>query len=219
MAKRIILLHAYSHSMPPLVSAFKTLWPDADVLNLLDEALYADVAPDGTMHPTIPARVETLLMHCAASRADAVVFTGSTFGPAVETARKNLAIPVLKADEAMAGEAAERGGIALLVCTAGRAVPVIAGNIEAAARAAGTTIRVEKLVVAEAKAAISAGRMAEHDELVARAITAAAPPADSIVLGQVSMANVVPLLSPGLRAKTLTSAEATVRRLRALLEK
>ena len=33
------------------------------------------------------------------------------------------------------------------------------------------------------------------------------------------MANVVPLLSPGLRAKTLTSAEATVRRLRTLLEK
>jgi hypothetical protein len=218
MAKRIILLHAYLHSMPPLVSAFKTLWPDADVLNLLDEALYADVAPDGTMHPTIPARVETLLMHCAASRADVVVFTGSTFGPVVETARKNLAIPVLKADEAMAGEAAERGGIALLVCTAGRAIPVIAGNIEAAARAAGKSIRVEKLVVAEAKAAISAGRMAEHDELVARAITAA-PPADSIILGQVSMANVVPLLSPGLRAKTLTSAEATVRRLRTLLEK
>lgn len=217
MSKRIILVHAYRHSMPPIDTAFRTLWPEAETLNLLDEALYADVSAEGRIGPTVPARMRALLAYCVQSGADGIVFTGSTFGPVVDEARKDIAIPVLKADEAMAEVAVARGGSILLVCTARRALPVITANLEAAATAAGDTLELTAIAVPEAKDAITQGDLALHDRLVAEAIIAA-PACDTILLGQISMANVRQLLPMELAAKVLTSSEAAVQRLRQIMK-
>jgi len=168
------------------------------------------------MHPSLPDRIRTLVQHAVASRAEAVVFTGSTFGPAVDAARQGIAIPVLKSDEAMAIRAVERGGRALLVCTAARAIPVIVSNIETAAAEAGREIEIETLVVSEAKAALVAGDKSLHDRVVRDAILVAAAP-DTVLLGQMSMADIRDTLPPDLAARTLTGPEATVEYLRSLL--
>jgi hypothetical protein len=109
MPKRIFLVHPTPLSMPPIDDAFKTLWPDAETLNLLDESLYADIPPDGTLAPAIYERVASLLRHCEASRADGILFSGSTFGPAVDAARKRIRVPVLRAEEAMMEQAVVLG--------------------------------------------------------------------------------------------------------------
>lgn len=214
--KRIILVHAYRHSLPPIEKAFRDLWPEAEALNLVDETLYADVTPDGVLDATVPSRMRALFAHCLASGAHAIVFTGSTFGPVVEQARLGLPIPILKSDEAMAKEVVARGGTVLLVCTARRAAPVIAANIEAAASRTGATIKLETLVIDAAKEAISEGDLARHDSLIADAISDRTD-VRSIVLGQLSMSN-VPALVPAQIAESIVSgAEASVRALRSLL--
>jgi Asp/Glu/hydantoin racemase len=217
VSKRIILVHAYRHSMPPIDAAFRSLWPEAETLNLLDEGLYADVSAEGVVGPTVQARVRSLLAYCVQSAADGVVFTGSTFGPMIDAARQGISIPVLKADEAMAAVAVRRGGRILLVCTARRAIPVISANFHAAAAAAGVVIDFTAIVVPDAKDAISRGDLDLHDRLVADAI-ALAPPVDTIVFGQISMTNVRDRLAPSLAAKVLTSSEASVERLREIME-
>src|SRR5215475_2089795 len=98
MPKRIFLVHPTPLAMPPIDDAFKTLWPEAETLNLLDESLYADIPPDGTLSPAIYDRVATLLRHCEDSRGDGIVFSGSTFGPAVDSGRKHMRVPVLRAE-------------------------------------------------------------------------------------------------------------------------
>lgn len=100
--------------MAPIENAFERLWPEAELLSLLDETLYADVSVDGAMAPGVAERIATLVHHAVASGAEAIVVTGSTFGPAVDSARASIDIPVLKADEAMALQAAKRGGAVLL---------------------------------------------------------------------------------------------------------
>ena len=207
MNPRIVLVHAYAPSMPPILEAFADLWPEADVMNLLDECLYADVTPEGVMKDGLTERVATLLNHAVASGADGVIFTGSTFGAAVEIARCDIGVPVLKADEAMAEFAVERQGSILLVCTAGRAVPIIRANIESAA--GDRPVAFDALVVADAKAALVAGDKARHDRLVAEAIEAHAP-ADTIALGQMSMAGVAPRLPRQLQQKCLISSHCSV---------
>src|SRR5690349_12514606 len=122
MPKRIFLVHAYRHSMAPIDEAFCSGWPQAQTVNLLDESFYADVPPDGTISPALHARVASALRHCVLSGADGIVFTGSTFGPAVEAARKEIKVPVLKADEALGDEAVRRGSSILLACTQQRAI-------------------------------------------------------------------------------------------------
>jgi hypothetical protein len=49
MPKRIFLVHPTPLAMPPVDEAFKTLWREAQVLNLLDESLYADVGANGEL--------------------------------------------------------------------------------------------------------------------------------------------------------------------------
>src|SRR5258708_2748647 len=122
MPRRIFLVHPYFPTMAPIDAAFKAAWPQAQTVNLLDESLYADVPADGTLSPSLYESVATLLRHCEKNGADGIVFTGTTFGPAVDAARAEIKVPVLRAEEAMADEAVGRGERILLVCTAKRAM-------------------------------------------------------------------------------------------------
>lgn len=214
---RIVLLHAYAPSIAPIAEAFRTGWPQAEAVNLLDEALYKDVAADGTVHPSLPGRLATLFRHCVASRAQGIVFTGSTFGPAVDQARSGIPVPVLKADEAMAEAAVAAGGRILVVCTAARAIPVIRGNVEAAMRAAGVEREIGDLWVPGAKEANDAGRAAEHDGMIAEAVGANAADWDVILLGQISMVPAMRQIPAALAGRVMASPTASVVKMRALL--
>lgn len=218
--KRIVLVHAYRHSMPPIDDVFRSGWPEAETVNILDETLYSDVAPDGTLAPSVPARLRNLFEHCVLSGAAGIVFTGSSFGPAVDDARRGLSVPILKADEAMAEMAAAWGSRILIICTAGRAIPIIKRNIEVAAGTTGEPLQIAANCVAGAKDAISEGRIDDHDRLVAEAVEAAAGTGryDVIVIGQISMVPAVRLLSSAAVASSVTSPTASLAKLRSLVE-
>jgi Asp/Glu/hydantoin racemase len=217
MSKRIMLVHAFLPSMPPIADAFKEGWPEAEVLNLLDESLYVDVTLEGVMKPGVMDRVENILKHCALSGADGIVFTGSTFGPAVDAARRSMSVPVLKADEAMAARAVAIGGRILIVCTARRALPVIRANVEAAAKEAGVQPKVADFCVPGAKDAISAGKDETHERLIAAVVERESQGYDVILFGQISMVPARARLSPGVAARVLCSPDATVAHLKNLL--
>lgn len=215
MSKRIFLVHPTLLAMPPVDKAFKTLWPEATVLNVLDESLYNDIPHDGKLAPEIYTRLSDLFRHCALSRADGIVFSGSTFGPAIEVARKAVKIPVLRIEEAMMDEVAARGGSILLACTQKRAQPVVRGTLDAAAARLGKPLRVTDLWVAGARDALNIGDTAIHDRLIAEQC-AAAGEFDQIVFGMMSMAPAKALLPPALASKVLTAGEAAVTRMRKL---
>lgn len=216
MPKRIVLVHPTMLAMPPVDEAFKTLWPQAQVLNLLDETLYADVGPNGETTPALMARVANLLRHAEASGADGIVFSGSTFGPAVEEGRKGMKVPVLRIEEAMMDDAVARGGSILVVSTQKRAMPVVRSTLDQSAKRAGKSPEIKELWVAGARDALNAGDHDRHDRLIAEQ-SAAAGNFDTIVLSMISMAPARAKMPPALAEKTLTSGEAAVARMRKLL--
>ena len=213
---RIVLLHAYRFSMAPIDEAFRELWPDAHAIRILDETLYADAAADGTLPANIGARLKSLFRHCELSGANGIVFTGSTFGPAVEAARGAVKVPILKADEAMADAALCRGNRILILATAKRALPVIRGNLEAAAAKAGKAPEIGEAWVEGAQSANNASRAEEHDWLIAEAATAAQG-YDVVMLGQMSMTPAIKRMTPAVAARTLSSPSASVARMKQLL--
>jgi hypothetical protein len=216
MPKRIVLVHPTMLAMPPVDEAFKTLWPQAQVLNVLDETLYADVGPNGETTPALIVRVANLLRHAEASGADGIVFSGSTFGPAVEEGRKGMKVPVLRIEEAMMDDAVARGGSILVVSTQKRAMPVVRGTLDQSAKRAGKNPEIKELWVAGARDALNAGDHDKHDRLIAEQ-SAAAGNFDTIVLSMISMAPARAKMPPALAEKTLTSGEAAVARMRKLL--
>jgi hypothetical protein len=216
MPKRIFLVHPTPVAMPPVDEAFKRLWREAQVLNLLDESLYADVGANGELTPALYARVANLFKHCEASGADGIVFSGSTFGPAVEEGRRGIRVPVLRIEEAMMDEAVARGGSILLVCTQKRALPVVRGTLDASAKRAGRSPPIAELWVSGARDALNENDSARHDRLIAAQV-AAAGEFDTIVFGMISMAPARAAMPGALAARTLTSGEAAVARMRKLL--
>jgi Asp/Glu/hydantoin racemase len=107
---RITLIHALTHSIAPIEAAFGRLWPDANLMNLLDDSLSVDVARDGHLTDTMMARFLTLGRYATSASADAILFTCSAFGPCIEAvAREQASIPVLKPNEAMIELAAAKG--------------------------------------------------------------------------------------------------------------
>ena len=217
MRPRIFLVHAYRHSMAPIDEAFRTLWPEAEAVRLLDESLYADAGADGTMPANIVPRLAGLFRHCEVSGAAGIVFTGSTFGPAVEVAARDVTVPLLKADEAMAEAAVAAGRRILVLATAKRAIPVIRRNLEAAAARAGASPEIGDGWVEGAQAANNAGRAEEHDTLIAEAAAERGGGYHAIMLGQMSMAPARKRMPPDVAARVVTSPDASVLKLRRLL--
>ena len=217
MRPRIYLLHAYRYSVAPCEEAFRRIWPEAEAVRLLDEGLYADARADGSLPADIVPRLNGLFRHCVLSGAQGIVFTGSTFGPAVDAARDGIEVPLLKADEAMAEMAVARGRRILMLATAKRALPVIRRNLENAARTAGASPVLGEHWVDGAQAANNAGHAAEHDRAIADAVASNAADWDVIVLGQMSMATARDQLAPRIAAQVLTSPDASALKMRALL--
>jgi Asp/Glu/hydantoin racemase len=217
MPRRIFLVHPTPLVLAPIDEAFKTLWPQAQTLNLLDESLYADIPQDGALSDAIYARVATLLRHCEQSGADGILFSGTTFGPAVDAARAQLRVPVLRAEEAVMDQAVTRGERILLVCTAKRAMPVVRATLDAAAARAGVKREISELWVAGARDAILGGDMTTHDRLIAQEV-AGAGDFDVIVFGQISMVPARVPLPAAIARRIVTGLEATVARMRALVE-
>src|SRR5262249_13704017 len=107
---RIALIHALKHSISPIEAAFAKLWPEAELMNLLDDSLSADLARDGRLTEGMTDRFLALGNYVAWTGADAILFTCSAFGPCIEAvARAHKPMPVLKPNEAMIEQAVKRG--------------------------------------------------------------------------------------------------------------
>jgi len=72
----IALIHALKHSIPPIEAAFARHWPDASLMNLLDDSLSADVARDGRITEAMTERFLRLGRYAKGTGADPVHLFG-----------------------------------------------------------------------------------------------------------------------------------------------
>lgn len=213
---RIALIHATPLAIDPIAAAFGRLWPQARITNLLEDSLAPDLAAEGRLTETMVKRFLTLAHYVHGCGADAILFTCSAFGPAIEACAAALPIPVLKPNEAMLDEALAAGRNIGLVATFGPSIPALQTELEDMARARGLKITVSTRTVAPALAALEKGDVDTHDRLVAEA-SAQLMPCDALVLGQFSMATAARLIPAQAGCRVLTSPDSAVLRLKASL--
>src|SRR5947209_888373 len=160
---RITLIHALKHSIQPIEASFGRLWPDASLMNLVDDSLSTDLARDGRLTAAMTDRFLSLGRYAASTGTDAILFTCSAFGPCIEAvAREHAPMPVLKPNEAMIEKAAASGHRIGLLSTF---APTLASMPAEFPR----TVQVVPKLAAGAMAALDRGERAEHDRLVAEA--------------------------------------------------
>ena len=208
---RITLIHALKHSIVPVESAFAKSWPEARLMNLLDDSLSADLARDGRLNDAMTERFLKLGRYAAGTGADAILFTCSAFGPCIEAvARAHAPMPVLKPNEAMIEQAALRGGRIGLLST-------FPPTLASMPREFPSSIELVPKLAEGALAALDRGDRAEHDRLVAEA-SRDLRDCDLIALAQYSLAPTADLVAEATGRPILTTPDSSVQKLKAMLQ-
>jgi hypothetical protein len=207
---RITLIHALKHSIVPIEASFAKLWPDAQLMNLLDDSLSADLARDGGLSEAMTERFLKLGRYAAGTGSDAILFTCSAFGPCIEAvARAQAPMPVLKPNEAMIEQAVTKGRKIGLLSS-------FSPTLASMPREFPASIELVPKLAQGALAALDRGDRATHDRLVVEASNDLRD-CDLIALAQYSMAPAAELVAAATGRPVVTTPESAVLKLKQML--
>ena len=215
MAKRIALFHATRAAIVPIETAFAEIWPDADHWSLLDEGLTQAVDRAGGYTPEIGARFSRLADYVADTGPDALLFTCTAFGPAMEDCQRRYPFPTFKPNEALLEAGLAAGRRVGLLASHPVTLPMLKGQLEDLARERGKAITVVPQLAEGAWNDLTAGRKQAHDDKVVAA-SKALTDCDVILLAQFSMAPLKTAIEPLTPAPVLSSPHAAVATLKGL---
>ena len=208
---RITLIHALRHSPAPIEAAFAALWPQPELMNLLDDSLSADLARDGSITEAMTARFLELARYATGTGACAILFTCSAFGPCIDRVKQAYPdIPVLKPNEAMIEEA--------VAC--GRRIGLLASfapTLQSMPSEFPDSVELRLKLADGALAALDAGDGASHDRLAGEAAQSLRD-CDVVALAQFSLARARDQVAANCGRPVLTTPESAVRKLRTLLQ-
>jgi hypothetical protein len=217
---RIALIHATPLAVAPVNEAFARLWPNTVLMNLLDDSLSADHAKNkGVLSDAMIQRFIDLAQYSKRTGAEAILFTCSAFGPAIEIARQAVGIPTLKPNEAMFEDAislagTKTGDIALIATFEPSLAPM-ATEFDDLSKTRNFKGRLTQHYVPDAMAALGQGDANTHHSLITSKAAALAN-TSIILLAQFSMAAAKPVVEAKLSSlgqshiAVLTSPECAV---------
>ena len=198
--KKLALIHTVG-SLPAVFSdlAAERL-PGVERTDLVDEALLGETIAAGHIPEATAARLRSHVESAVGGGADLVLVTCSSMGPAVD-ALAERGLPVLRVDEGLADAALAAGSrigvAATLATTLGPTADLIRRRAALLGKATGHGgVEIVTELIDGAFAALKAGELERHDELVRGGLRRLIPRVEVVVLAQASMARVAATLPP-----------------------
>lgn len=213
---RIALIHATAIAVEPVAAALHNAWPEARPVNILDDSLSPDLDAAGELSSALSDRIVALAQYAYDIGSKGILFTCSSFGPAIERAAGVLGIPVLKPNEAMFGAAVRQGGRVAMLYTFPPARVSMEREFREEARRLGSPAELTPILVDGAIEAIRRGDVETHNRLVAEAATRLYG-FDSITLAHFSTSRALESVRAVTSVPVFTSPDAAVAKLRTLL--
>lgn len=213
---KIYLIHAAPVAIEPIGASFRENFPAAQVVNLLEDSLMTDLAAEGRLTENMIERFVEIGRYCVKARADAILFTCSAFGPAIEECKRNVSIPVLKPNEAMYEELVAKNRNVSLLATFQPSLPSMLAEIASYAKERGTDVKVAPHWVEGALDALLANRPDEHNRLIAEA-AGKQQNCDALAFAQFSMTPARALAAARTKLPIFTTPDSAVNKLKALL--
>ena len=96
---RVALLSSTRAVFSSMERAFREIFPEAQVLHLLDETFLENFREDGGISPRSRLKALKMAITAQESGVDGILVTCSTLSPSVDDFRPFLSIPVVKIDE------------------------------------------------------------------------------------------------------------------------
>ena len=212
--RRIALIHALPFSISPIKQTFEEYWPEAELVNLLDDSLSVDLKRSQTLTEEIIGRIVTLGDYAHRIGADGILYTCSAFGKAIDIVKRNLDIPVLKPNEAMFEEALQKGEKIGMLTTFGPSVASMEAEFIEYAAGCNSTPPLTTILVAEAMAMLGDGDATGHNKALQLAAERHFADFDLIMLAQFSTAQALTSVSKVVNTTVLTSPQSAVLKLK-----
>ncbi len=214
--QRIVLLHATPVAIDPVKAAFAELWPEPELVNLLDDSLSPDRAKTPDLTAELVERFVRFGHYGHSIGADAILVTCSAFGPAIERMAAELPVPVLKPNEAMFHAAVAQGSNIAMIATFRPAVVTMEEEFNDYVEQTGSKARLTTIVVEPAMTALRAGDADTHNRLIAETAPELAG-YDTVMLAHFSTSRAHAALSARVPVPVLSAPGAAVSRLKALI--
>lgn len=212
---RVVMIHAIAESMPPTKLAFQEVFPEAELVNLLDEGLFLDFGDQLT--PQLRRRMSQLICYSAEHGAQAIGLACSVYTPMVEMVRTMVDVPVISSYGPVMAEAVQAGRRIGLIAAVPATLRDAEGFLLQAAREHRVQVEAcprlaEELMVVkrhEGEAAFC-GRLTEE-------VNKLAPHVDAVLLTQFSMASALTHLQTTAAVPVLSAPHSSARRLKEAL--
>ena len=213
---RVVMIHALAESIPPVRLAFMEEFPEAEVINLLDEGLLVDFP--GNITPSLRRRMSDLICYCQDHNADAIGLACSVYAPVVDSACDLVDVPLVSSYGPVMAEAVAAGSRVGVIATNKATMSDAEHYLKVAAQEAGREVVVKQRLAADLIQVLrDKGHQAFEKRLEQETLTLSTE-ADVVLLSQFSFATALDHLRKISPVPVLSAPHSSARRLKKMLE-
>ncbi len=195
--KKLGIIHAALISTGAAQRFATEVLPEVEVVHWVDDTIQNTnfACAPGTIPPGNYAKFTQAALSQQEYGVDLILLACSTFNRAVELARPMIRTPMLQIDRPMMDLAVRQGTRLGLLATVPTTVPASERLLRLAAADAGKTVEIKTRLCSDAFAALKAGQIEKHNDMLLAEIDRLSGEVDAIVLAQLSMSALEPRLT------------------------
>ncbi len=184
---RVALVSSTRAVFGPMEEAFRSDFPEAQIIHVLDETLLEDFRRDGGLSPASRRKALRMALSAQDSGVEGILVTCSTLSPSVDDIRPFLTIPIVKIDEPVIGEVVLTARKICLLATAESVLKSVEPLVLAKASEAGREVSIRRLIKGDLWPLLQKDPPAFYRALAAAA-SQALQESEAVILTQVSIA-------------------------------
>ena len=212
---RVVMIHAIAESIPPVNTAFGEVFPEAEIVNLLDEGLFLDF--DDHITPALRRRMSGLICYGAEHGADAVGLACSVYAPVVDSACDLVDVPVVSSYGPVVEEALDGGRRVGVIASVPATIRDAEYYLKRSATTRGVELEVHPALAEDLIPVIRTEGVAGLERRLVEEVEKLAPSVDLVVLGQFSFAAAYAHVAAKASVPVLSAPHSSARLLKSML--
>jgi Asp/Glu/hydantoin racemase len=197
-------------------AAFREIFPEAQILHLLDETLIEDFRREGGLSPHSRRKALQMALTAQETGVDGILVTCSTLSPSVDDLRPFVKIPIVKIDEPVIEEVVQKADTVGLLATAETVLKSVEPLVEKKAGDLGRKISIQRFIKGDIWPLLQKDPAAFY-RAIGEVAARAARECDAVILTQVSIAPGRDYVEEKLRNRVYASPTYAVQALRKIL--
>jgi len=212
---RVTMIHAIAESIPPVRQAFSEVFPEAEVINVLDETLLLDFRVQLT--PELRQRMSALIGYCRDNQTNAIGLACSVYAPIVDSEKDLIDVPLVSSYGPVMADAVATGKRVGLIASVAATMRDAEYYLKLAAQEAGIAVEPKLCLAQDLITVMRAEGQAGLERRLEEETLKLAPEVDVVVLTQFSFAAALAHLEKVSPIPVLSAPHSSARKLKAMI--